>query len=201
MKRCPQCKFIYPDSDEVCDLDGTPLIAVTDAEVDAVAGGQSGKAQAPKHNRRTLAITAIAGLALGAILFIVYYGAIRSHHQAAGIPERSQNESSATPLLAPQQTLSTEPSPLSSPSPEASSAAAEKSTPSSSPGSQRNTVSSNPVSTGMNEGGKTVIRLTNGARIEADEVWRTKEGFWYRRDGIVTLIKANRVKAIEKAPK
>lgn len=198
MKRCPQCKFIYLDADDLCDLDGTPLIHVTDAEVDAVAGGQSVKVKTPKRNRRALAITAIAGLALAVILFVVYYAATRTRQQAAKVQEQSQNELTAIPLPTPKQAPSTEPTPLSSPSLETSSA---KSTPSSHASSQRPSVSSDPVSTGVNEGAKTgsVIRLTNGARIEADEVWRTKEGFWYRRNGIVTLIKANQVKAIEKA--
>ena len=77
MKRCPQCKFIYLDTDDVCDLDGTPLVHVTDAEVDA-AGDQSVKVKAPKRNLRALAITAMAALALGVILFFVYYIAIRA---------------------------------------------------------------------------------------------------------------------------
>ena len=38
--------------------------------------------------------------------------------------------------------------------------------------------------------------LTSGGKIEADEVWRTKDGVWYRRNGIVTLLKAGQVKAI-----
>ncbi len=200
MKRCPQCKFIYLDTDEVCDLDGTPLVHVTDAEVDA-AGDRSVKAKAPKRNLRVLAITAMAALAFGVVLFFVYYISIRARQQAQ-IQEQNRNESAVTPLPTPQQTLSTAPTPPSSPSLETSSATAERSSASSHPGSQRPTVSSNPVSTGVNEGARTgsVIRLTNGSKIEADEVWRTKEGFWYRRNGLVTLIKANRVKAIEKTP-
>ena len=199
MKRCPQCKFIYLDTDDLCDLDGTPLVHVTDAEVDAVAGGQSVKAKTPKRNWRALAITAIASLALAVILFVVYYAATRTRQQPAKVQEQSQNELTAVPQPTPKQAPSTEPTPLSSPSLETSSAA--KSSPSSHSSSQRPSVSSDPVSTGVNEGAKTgsVIRLTNGARIEADEVWRTKEGFWYRRNGIVTIIKANQVKAIEKA--
>src|SRR3981189_3252220 len=199
MKRCPHCKFIYLDTDDLCDLDGTPLVHVTDAEVDAVAGRQSVKAKTPKQNRRALAITAIAGLAVAGILFVVYYAGARTRQQPAKVQEQSQNELTAIPLPTPKQAPSTEPTPLSSPSLETSSGA--KSSPSSHSSSQRPSVSSDPVSTGVNEGAKTgsVIRLTNGARIEADEVWRTKEGFWYRRNGIVTLIKANRVKAIEKA--
>jgi hypothetical protein len=58
-----------------------------------------------------------------------------------------------------------------------------------------------PISTsgpgiGKRPGGKAVILLSSGARIDADEVWRTRDGVWYRRNGIVTLLKHNRVKAI-----
>jgi hypothetical protein len=49
---------------------------------------------------------------------------------------------------------------------------------------------------GTKAGGKPVILLTTGGRIEADEVWRTRDGIWYRRAGIVTLLKRNKVKAI-----
>ena len=49
---------------------------------------------------------------------------------------------------------------------------------------------------GTKLGGKPVILLTTGGKIDADEVWRTRDGVWYRRAGIVTLLKHNRVKAI-----
>ena len=49
---------------------------------------------------------------------------------------------------------------------------------------------------GKKLGGKPVILLTSGGRIDADEVWRTRDGVWYRRNGIVTLLKHNRVKSI-----
>jgi hypothetical protein len=38
--------------------------------------------------------------------------------------------------------------------------------------------------------------LTSGGKIEADEVWRTKDGVWYRRNGMVTLLKRGQVKSI-----
>ena len=41
-----------------------------------------------------------------------------------------------------------------------------------------------------------MIMLTSGGKIDADEVWRTKDGVWYRRNGIVTLLKRGQVKAI-----
>jgi hypothetical protein len=49
---------------------------------------------------------------------------------------------------------------------------------------------------GTRQGGKTVIMLTSGGKIDADEVWRTKDGVWYRRNGIVTLLKRGQVKNI-----
>ena len=57
-------------------------------------------------------------------------------------------------------------------------------------------VSTSGVSTSGKSGGKPVILLTSGGKIEADQVWRAKEGVWYRRNGIVTLLKRERVRAI-----
>jgi hypothetical protein len=49
---------------------------------------------------------------------------------------------------------------------------------------------------GNRQGAKPVILLTSGGKIEADEAWRTKDGVWYRRNGMVTLLKRGQVKAI-----
>jgi hypothetical protein len=49
---------------------------------------------------------------------------------------------------------------------------------------------------GTRQGGKPVIVLVSGGKIETDEAWRTKDGVWYRRNGIVTLLKTGQVKAI-----
>jgi hypothetical protein len=55
----------------------------------------------------------------------------------------------------------------------------------------------NPISTGTGtKQGKAVILLTDGGKIEADEVWRTRDGVWYRRNGLVTLLKHGRVRSI-----
>ena len=43
------------------------------------------------------------------------------------------------------------------------------------------------------------LRLTNGARINADEVWERNEGIWYRQAGMVTFLKRSRVRAIERS--
>ena len=49
---------------------------------------------------------------------------------------------------------------------------------------------------GTRQGSKPVILLASGGKIEADEAWRTKDGVWYRRNGMVTLLKRGEVKAI-----
>ncbi len=210
MKRCPQCSFVHLDTDDRCDLDGTILVHADDSEIDSVSGANQGtpvvaqrKETAvlkPERSRKALAVAAIALLVLGVILFVAY-GVNRKNQQAIRVNEKISQEPLSTPSLGPQQTPST-PTPEESPRLNTSSSPTLRSTPSSYPHATREAMSLNPVSTGTNGDdriGPVFIRLTNGVRIEADEVWQTKEGFWYRRNGIVTLIKANRVKVLEKA--
>ena len=60
----------------------------------------------------------------------------------------------------------------------------------------RDPISTSGPGTGTRRGGNPVILLTSGGKIDADEVWRTRDGVWYRKNGIVTLLKPGRVKAI-----
>ena len=187
MKRCPQCLFLFPDSDSKCDFDQTPLEHVDDSAIESAT-------RPPK--RRTLPIAAAIGLMLGILVFAVYYGLSRQQ-KASAAPEPAIT---AEPLAAPS--IASSPSPEVSPSPSPS--------PSTVPIQQASTekvstahtrATSDPVSTsgpgiGTRQGGKPVIILTSGGKIEADEVWRTKDGVWYRRNGMVTLLKRGQVKTI-----
>jgi hypothetical protein len=200
MKRCPQCSFLYLDTDEVCDLDGTPLVQASESELEGSVTPTTpiptDKPQRP--GRKRLVFTAIGGLLLGVIFFLGYF-AIARRSNSRNSPQQpiaqvaipSPAESLATPTATPAASPEPSPSPTenTAPSPNARSGI-----------SPRVIVSNNPVSTAPAASTQTqmLIRLTNGARIEADEVWRTKEGVWYRRNGVVTLLKANRVKSIEK---
>jgi hypothetical protein len=191
MKRCPQCLFLYPEADERCDFDQTPLEVVDDAEVDAVTGPLK-----PPRRRKTLPIAVAAGLLLAILGFGIYYGASHRMQQASAAPE-----SSLTPVTvaSPTASISTpSPSPVVSPSPSPSPAPKTTATTTS---SAHTRATSDPVSTsgpgiGSRQGAKPVITLSSGGRIEADEVWRTKDGVWYRRNGIVTLVKRAQVKSI-----
>ncbi len=211
MKRCPQCLFIFPESDTRCDFDSTPLVVVDDAELEAAtnpapakkkraAGSKkrpAGSADSKRSSRKKgTAVAAIVGLVFGLAAFFVYSRVNSIADEVAEIPPVANIAPLVTPLaLAPPVAMPVEtvsPSPVAS-SPTPATPASERTSHS------RTTVA--PVSTsgpGMAKklGGKPAILLTTGAKIDADEVWRTRDGVWYRRAGIVTLLKHNRVKAI-----
>jgi hypothetical protein len=187
MKRCPQCLFIFPDSDSKCDFDQTPLEHNDDSAIDT-----------PKPKRRAWPITAAICLLLGVLIIALYYGLTRQQQKASAATETPVTtvEPVAAPSATPSPPVEVSPSPspspsitpTSKPSPEKISTAHTRST-------------SDPVSTsgpgmGNRQGGKPVIMLTSGGKIEADEVWRTKDGVWYRRNGMVTLLKRAQVKTI-----
>ena len=193
MKRCPQCLFLYPESDERCDFDKTLLEVVDDAEVEAATRPTNSS----KRPRKVFPIVAAVGLLLGVFVFAIYYAVTHQTQKAAAAPQTS---STPVPAATPQPALpSPSPSPAVSPSPSPSPSPKAPVIGSSSAAHSR--ASTDPVSTsgpgmGNRQGGKPVIMLTSGGKIEADEVWRTKDGVWYRRNGIVTLLKRGQVKAI-----
>jgi hypothetical protein len=189
MKRCPQCLFIFPDSDSTCDFDQTPLEHVDDATIDAAAR---------PRKRRTLPIAAAIGLIAGVLVFAIYYGFSRQPQQASAATE---SQVTVEPVAPPQVTPLPSPEVSPSPSPSPSIAPSQKPTPPSQPATAHTRATSDPVSTsgpgiGTRQGGKPVIMLTSGGKIEADEVWRTKDGVWYRSNGMVTLLKRGQVKTI-----
>jgi hypothetical protein len=206
MKRCPQCQFIYPDSDTVCDFDKTALIAVPESEIAAITDTTARPALADlaatsqrsenRKNRRTLPVAAVVGLFLGIVLVVVYFAVRR---QMTAQPTQAQGESRP---IAPVPSPSPSPSIIDSPSPEQAVPGTSKTSPSTSePIAAHATTSSGPISTtakasSVKTSRKPMILLASGGRIEADEVWRTQDGVWYRRNGLVTLLKKNRVKAI-----
>jgi hypothetical protein len=189
MKRCPQCLFLYPESDERCDFDNTPLEVVDEAEIEAATGSNK------PRRRRIVPLAAAVGLMLGVLVFAIY-----------SVSQIGRKTSAATP--APVTVASPAPTQrevtIASASPEVSPSPSPSPSPKSSPSNistSHTRATSDPVSTsgpgiGERQGGKPVIMLTSGGRIEADEVWRTRDGVWYRRNGMVTLLKRGQVKAI-----
>lgn len=181
MKRCPQCLFIYPENDERCDFDKTLLVAVADSEIDAAAKPSA-------HRNRAFVL--LIGAAIAVVVSVaVYFFISRSEEVTPDIPvvAVAPPATAEAPAPTPAPSPSPSPSPTATPKPSATRVA-----------TSHTTTSLDPVSTSgpANAGGKTVILLTSGGKIDADEVWRTRDGIWYRRNGIVTLLKRARVKAI-----
>ncbi|HKP83996.1 MAG TPA: hypothetical protein VJT69_18410 [Pyrinomonadaceae bacterium] len=184
MRHCPECDSFFPDTEQFCEADGTPLETVG--------------APQPKSNAWLLPIGALIGILLAVLLFLVYFAVSR---QPA--PENSNTISSSSSaqqqVVNPRQTA---PLTAESPSPEASEEPSEspsvEPSPQSSP-AQIELSGSNPISTAGGKGsGPVVIRLQSGATIEADEAWQTGEGIWYRKHSVVSLLDPRNVKAIEK---
>ncbi|MGI8898477.1 MAG: hypothetical protein ACR2IB_08800 [Pyrinomonadaceae bacterium] len=224
MKRCPQCSFLYLDSDQLCDLDKTPLIAddfgtgvrvIEHSEQKAGKVSLTSAVHQRKLNMKTLSAATGAGLIIG-LMILLSYQRMRPTLQASQAPPSSQVQASqdyrgsqatqvSNEVSAKARLVQQESEPLASPDNTSRSANPLSSTiakvaSNTRPDSTRVRVSSNPVSTGdvtKPGGGPVTIRLTDGSSLQADEVWRTKAGIWYRRKGIVTLLKRNRVRAVD----
>jgi len=182
MKRCPQCLFIYPESDQRCDFDQTPLVDVADSEIDAAA-------QTHGNKIKFVFIGLAAVLAIGA--FVIYLGfKTRSKARPAPLAPIAVTQEILPPSPSPSPTVSPSPSPSPSPKPSPTRVATAHTTTSLDP------VSTSGAGSSARRGSKPVIILTSGGKIDADEVWRTRDGIWYRKNGMVTLLKAARVKAV-----
>ena len=195
MKRCPECNAYFPDSEQFCELDGTPLVNVEDPPNPLPV-----VAPQPKSNLALLPIGVLMGVLLGILLVVVYFA--MSRQTAPETSNTNSSNSSAQPqVINPRQpppladaSPSLEPSVEPSPSP-----SIETPSPQSSP-TQAALSSSNPISTapGAKSSGPVVIRLNSGATIEADEAWQTGEGIWYRKHSVVSLLDPKNVKGIER---
>ena len=213
MKRCPECGSSFADTEQFCELDGTTLVADysdsnPDVSVDhdpetmspagrlGARGYQVSRDGPLRQDWKIFTIIAVAGVAISMVLFVVYQRITREPPT-----EEPQSNGAVTqqqiPVLPwrPSPSVSASPSPEPSPSPSATPSPAVQAE------SARVALSSSPVSTGGDEKtrrGQVTIQLTNGTSVEADEVWETGEGIWYRRRGVVTLLERDQVKAIEK---
>jgi hypothetical protein len=206
MKLCPQCHFIYPDSDKMCDFDRTTLVEATESEIATLtntperlkisdlAATHSENFQNRK-SRKALPIAAASGLCLGIVIVGMY---LTVQRQMTTDPLAQIEPVAVEPIQV--ATPAPSPSPLQvEPSPEPAATVPAESEPITSQITKAHSrTKAGPISTSAadNSSRTQVIVLTTGARVQADQVWQTKDGVWYRRNGIVTLLKKNHVKAI-----
>jgi hypothetical protein len=196
MQRCPQCEFVYEDDERFCDMDGSALVhEALSLPLPPLAEvtGEAETAAAPR-SWRNFAIPAIGGVLLAALLFTSYQAATQSWFRH----DVNRSVASAQPASQPLPAFQPEPSPANE----------ETSRPADTPGNEPSParalatpLSSGPVkAAGSNQNGRgpVVIHLTNGAVIKADEAWEKREGIWYRQAGVVTFLKRNRARTIER---
>jgi hypothetical protein len=151
-----------------------------------------------RQNWMMLALMIVAAVGIGLVLF-VYQPFTRE------APNQNANELIASGALTqppiPVLPVRPSPSPIVSPSPEPSPSPSPMPSPATPVESMPVGLSSGMVSTGGDEKtgrGPITIRMTNGMNVEADEVWQTEDGIWYRRRGVATLLERKDVKAIER---
>jgi hypothetical protein len=200
MKRCPECHSLFPDADHFCELDGTTLVAEYSDSNDRIE--QQLQTVLAKQRRGPywppLALVAVAAVAIGVVLFLVYQGIMLEAQNSSNEPSTNMAVAQQEIPLPPFRSV---PVASASPSPEPFPSASAMLSPAVQAESARVVLSSSPVSTGGDERTRRVqvtIRLTNGTSVEADEAWETGEGIWYRRRGVVTLLERRQVKAIER---
>ncbi len=213
MKRCPKCDSVFSPTERFCEFDGTPLVAA-DPETSEVVSDEAeqgvhdvapvaavGAGRRPRLSwQKTLIIVVIADTVLGVVLFLVFRTMTGSHPPENSGELTAANSSVIEQPGAPRFSPA---SPLPSPSPSIEPSPSPSAAPSPSPSPQPANVelSSSPISTGgdgKTKRGPVIIRLTEGGSIEADEVWQTGEGLWYRRGTLVALLASTQVKTIEK---
>src|SRR6185436_935363 len=103
MKRCPQCLFLFPDSDSKCDFDQTPLEHVDDSAIEPATR---------KPKRRAWPIAAAICLLLGVLIIAVYYGLTRQQQKASAAGETPVTvEPVAAPSATPTSSVEVSPSP------------------------------------------------------------------------------------------
>ena len=181
MKQCPKCSAVFPDGDRFCEIDGTPLLP------------------ARNKNSKTLTLVAVVGVSLGVLGVLAYLIFL-------GEPAAPEPVSSSTVSRQPFAPIApSTPRPISEPSPSPSTAPSPSPSvgPSPSPQPSASIVqfSSNPIATSAGAPaikGQMIISLTNGGKIEADEVWQTGEGIWYRKGSVMSMLDPKNVKSIEK---
>lgn len=198
MKRCPQCNSFFPDAEHFCELDGTPLVAVEDAPNPAI--DKRVVVPQPNSNRSLLLILigALLGLLLGCLLFLVYFAMSRQTTQ-----ENSNISSSSSSAQQQEAVHPLQPAPRATANPSVEPSVEPSASPSESPSPQNSPaeveLSSSSISTApKGTSDPVIIKLDSGVTIEADEAWKTAEGIWYRKHGVVSLLDPKNVVAIKK---
>lgn len=107
MKRCPECEFIYEDEQTICDMDGTTLALDAHGATNSIV---------QRSTFRSVAVPAIVGTVLAALLFLVFIASPLSlaNPDARTRPQENQTVPASIPEPSP---IATQPVQEASPPP------------------------------------------------------------------------------------
>jgi hypothetical protein len=192
MKLCPQCDFIYEDEQSFCDMDGKELMFQPPVGEAPVAPVVSTGKVAAGSSMRWFALA--AGLMLLLAVMVIAY--LRQSSQ-----NRVYAADSSIPPLAHELKPQAVPASAATPAAVETPSTAERDDAASPEASAKiltKAVAETVVNAAINNSNRVIIRLTNGARIPAEDAWPGKNGIWYRQGGMVTFLKRNQVKGIDR---
>jgi hypothetical protein len=221
VKLCPQCAFIYEDDQRVCDMDGRNLVHTaptvlepqhtppTRLTISLAATSESSPAKSSSRRSRGLVILVVV---LATLLFVVVSIQIHRSRSLQAVQSPRPAPSAALdnkPQPSPADLVSSTAIAATTLSQHAEQAGQSPESPQESrptniavmPSNTKARLASGPVTAGASteHSRSVVLRLKNGATINADEVWKRKEGVWYRQAGMVTFLKGSRVSSIERS--
>lgn len=225
MKLCPQCEFIYEDEQSFCDMDGTGLVhnpaserLVSRLTIPLVADTvPAGRRSSGSIALATLVVIVLAGLVVGAYFARTRQNVARrstepaqsslqaTDQTAQSLPPSTTDQPAAVTSGSEQTSVSqSNEQAIASTASESDQADADSSSlaaRSSKTALAHSRLNAGPVAASSgtsNSRGPVVVRLNNGASIRADEAWEKSEGVWYRQAGMVTFLKRDSVRSIER---
>ena len=202
MKLCPQCAFIYEDTQTFCDMDGKELVPDSPPVVEPAAAPARLTIDIPSPSSsrrlRILAIAIVVSVGLLAGFFLAQLGwrssAASPLREVPPIPLPATSDLDTTPSQIADKQLQDENSLENVAADNAETAESASSRSALTPASRLRSISSGAGSNPT----PVVLRLTNGATIKADEVWVRKDGVWYRQGGLITFLKHSQVRSVER---
>ncbi len=216
MKLCPQCAFVYEDHQRVCDMDGNVLVhdqapvlpepqVVPPTRLTINLPEESKSLPAVKSRSKRLPVLLILLVVLISLLSVFAIAQVRrsrsNHAVQSPQPRSAASENKTQPE--PVDVASSTSVAVAATSEQLPDAAEEVATTiaADAPSLKPARLSSSPVAAGASTASSrsAIVRLRNGAAISVDEVWETKEGFWYRQAGMVTFLKRSQVSTIERS--
>lgn len=202
MKQCPECREVFDESLNFCELDGVPLVDQATEIREILQPAPYRGSPNVFGTLATIVIGALIGVVLSLMGFVLFLFPLSTNkaNEKRESPVQTASARSEQLVSAPRDRPA--PTPIESPSPEATEEASPSPSAiaSSSPVAASATpMNDGPISTGTKRGpenGHALIKLKDGSSVEADAAWEDAQGVWYRRGNMVAFVERSRVDKI-----